>query len=133
MNSKIKLFILYSVTLTSCSWLLGVKKLGDKIYFDYPLIIITQTEEYNGIGDCIIPPKILDTKKNDKYVIIKTSNGTHKIKYWLIDKTIESKRIEETKEDSNYWSYVKYSNVFGPLDSIDFFNLKKQKGVKLEW
>jgi hypothetical protein len=107
MNTKLKYFILYVIFLTSCTWLLGVQKLGNNIYFDYPTIIMTETNEYNGIGDCIIPPKILNTQKDEKFVIIKTLNGKHKIKYWLIDKTIESKRLGETIEDSCYWSFVK--------------------------
>jgi len=122
-----------AITLTSCSWILGVKQLGDRIYFDYPTIVITETNEYRGVGDCIIPPKILDTKYDAKFVMVKTLNGKNTVDYWLIDKTIESKRLVDLTEDSLYSGYTKYSNVFGPLDSIEFNKLTKQKDVRLSW
>ena len=118
---------------TSCSGYLGVKKLGDRIYWDDKIIVITKTDNYEGVGTCIIPPDIEKVKKDKKFVIVRTSNGKNQIKYWLIDKMIEAKELEYVEADSSYGGYSKYSNVYGPLDSVDFFNLKIQKGVNIKW
>jgi hypothetical protein len=118
---------------TSCSWFLDVKKLGDRIYWDDKIIVRTETDKYDGIGLCIIPPSIEKVKKDENHVIVQTSNGKNQIKYWLIDKTTEAKELSYVEADSSYWGYFKYSNVYGPLDSVDFFNLKAQKGVKIKW
>lgn len=132
-KNTFKIYFLFILLGSSCSWFLGVKKLGKGLYYDYPLIIRTATDDYNGSGFCIIPPTILELRKDEKAVIVLTSNGKHQIKYWLIDKTEESKRLDEIKADSSYWGYHKYSNVYGPLDSIEFFKLKLVKNVQLKW
>lgn len=133
-KDKVKFhLVLLVLIMSSCSWIMGVKKLGPNLYYEYPLIFRTETDNYKDGGACIIPPTILEIRKDEKAVIVLTSNGKHEIKYWLIDKTEESERLKEIKADSSYWGYHKYSNVYGPLDSIDFFKLKINKGVTLKW
>ncbi len=128
--------IFYSTTLLlliySCSSYLGVKELGHRIYLDENQIIITESDKYKGIGYCIIPPTIDKIKNDEKFVIVRTLNGNNQINYWLIDKGIEAKELQYI-QDSLYGSYYKYSNVYGPMDSMEFLNLKKQKNVKINW
>ncbi len=85
------------------------------------------------MGSCIIPPDIKKVKKDENFIIVQTSNRKNHIEYWLIDKTIEAKELGYVEADSSYWGYYNYSNVYGPLDSIGFFNLKAQKDVKVKW
>lgn len=133
MKNIIIFFALAIIFITSCSWFLGVKKLGNKIYWDDKVIVLTKNDEYDGVGIIMVPPQIKKVAKNENYIIILTLNGANEKKYWLIDKTIESKMLDEVRADSNYWTYYKFSNVFGPLDSADFLNLKMQKKVELDW
>lgn len=133
MNNCITLYIAIIFLTPSCNWLLDVKKLGDRIYWDDKIIVVSTTDKYDGIGYCIIPPTIQKVSNDELFVIVRTLNGKNQTKYWLIDKTIESKEISHVEADSSYWGYYKYSNVYGPLDSTEFFNLKAQKGVKLKW
>jgi hypothetical protein len=132
-NGRTKLFLAIMLLATSCSWSLGVKKLGNRIYWDDKIIVVTKIDKYEGVGLCIIPPNIEKVKKDEKFVIVQTLNGKNQIRYWLIDKTIEGKQQSFVKEDSSYWSYYKSSNVYGPLDSTEFSNLKTRKGVNIKW
>jgi hypothetical protein len=132
MNNCILVYII-PFLITSCSELLGAKKLGNKIYWDDKIIVVTKSDEYKGVGLCIIPPTIEKVKKDEKFIIVQTLNGKKEIKYWLIDKRIEGKELNYVEEDSSYWSYYKYSNVYGPLDSVEFLNLKAQKDIKINW
>ena len=95
-------------------------------------IIISKTEKYEGSGYCIVPPTIAKVMKDEKFVIVQTLNGKNQVNYWLIDKEIEAKELQYV-EDSLYWPYYKYSNVYGPMDSTEFLNLKRQKNVKIDW
>ena len=132
MGNRIIYFIAIILLTTSCDWFIDVKKLGERIYWDEE-IVITKTDKYDGIGLCIIPVTIQKVNKDKKFVIVRTLNGKNQTKYWLIDKTMEAKQLRHVEADSAYRGYYKYSNVYGPLDSAEFFNLKAQKGVKLKW
>ena len=132
-HNPIKLYIAIVLLATSCNWILGVKKLGKRIYWDDKVIVVSTTDKYEGIGYDIIPPTIKKVNKDESFVIVQTLNGKNQIRYWLIDKTMEAEQLNHVKEDSAYGGYYKYSNVYGPLDSSDFINLKTEKGVKIDW
>lgn len=132
MKKYFTIYFVISLLFISCSFYSGVKELGNRIYLDENQIIISTTEKYEGSGYCIVPPTITKVMKDGKFVIVQTLNGKNHLNYWLIDKGIESKELQYV-EDSLYWPYYKYSNVYGPMDSIEFLNLKKQKNVKIDW
>lgn len=131
-NKHIIFFIAFFTFIGSCSWLLGVKELGDRLYWDDKIIVLTETDKYEGIGLCIIPPTVKKVKYDEKVVLISALNEKNIIKYWLIDKTMEAKEPNYIGEDTSYFGYYKYSNVSGPLDPIEFEQLKIQKDVKLK-
>ena len=131
MKPHLIICIILLLFICSCSWLLGVKKLGNGIYYDDELIVKTSTDHYNGVGELIIPPTVKEYRKDENFIIVSTLNGKNQLNYWIIDKTTEGERLRETQDDSLYWGYTKYSNVFGPLDSANFYKLKSLKGIKL--
>jgi hypothetical protein len=117
--------------ISSCSWFLGVKKLGDNIYWD-EIILHTKEDKYNGIGTCMIPSEIIEVKKDNRFIIVKSIDLKNQINYWLIDKAMNCHQLYLIESDSFNSGYYKFSNVYGPYDSLDFVALKQRKGVKLE-
>ncbi len=121
------------VFMSSCFWLTGEQKLGDRIYRVDNEILFSNDETYEGSAGSMIPPSVMEVNYDKKFIIVKSRNGKHQIEFWLIDKSMKTEFIKEIPGDSLHWIYDKYSNVFGPLDSIEFVKLKQQKGVELDW
>jgi hypothetical protein len=92
------------------------KDLGKGFYYvpdgNYSSIVKSVREKYEGIGEEIIPPKVIDYKFNEKFIIAKTVNvdgANDEIKYWIVDKSSSSK-------------------VY-PLDSLSFHEKNRNTGL----
>ena len=128
------------------------ERLGDNYYIDVECKGLIYGDVING-GSVVIEQGIIDYAYDDRWIIAKTKirYGYHKsipntvpsdsiIDYWLIDKSIE---LDLHKDETyghvyrfpNSWiggdGVVITKNVTGPLDSISFYELLKEKGVKL--
>ena len=121
------------VLITGCAELLGADKLGNRIFRDGDIIVFTKKENYDGVGISMVPPKVVRVEKDDRHVVVQTLDKRNTIKYWLIDKMAPSKELHYIKEDSLTQSYYKFSNVYGPLDSIGFIKMYTDKGVLVKW
>jgi hypothetical protein len=117
----------------SCNWILDVKELGDKIFLDYDIILRTEKTVYDGVGICMIPPTVQSVNFDKRFVIVRSLNNNNLAEYWLIDKEQECQMLDEIPSDSLHQIYYRFSNLYGPLDSIAFLNLKKEKAVSLDW
>lgn len=136
--------------LTSCSSLIP-GNLGNNLFLmegdsDTDKIIVYCTgKDLFGCysGACIVPPNKLElnkqgqfderyyleyvktAKSNKKYVFVKTYNDNDKKKnYWLIDKSFDENNIQSETIISSY--------LTGPLDSVQFYQLLKERDIDLK-
>lgn len=87
-------------------------------------------ERKDILGKIDIPPQIISYERDEKYVIVKQlpskyhnviynkihyeyTNGRNSIYYWLIEKNKQ--------------------NVMGPMDSLDFIRILKEKKIELKF
>jgi hypothetical protein len=58
-------------------------------------IIWHNSQDYEGVGNTVIPPQVIDYSYNENYIIAKSvaSNGKN-LRYWIIDKNKEPQNIE---------------------------------------
>lgn len=88
--------------------------LGEGYYYvpdgDYSSIVKSVRKEYDGIGEEIIPPKVIQYKYNENFIIAK-SHDINAVRYWIIDKRVNSRVL--------------------PLDSISFYEMNKKQGTGL--
>lgn len=136
------------------------ERLGDNYNIDVECKGLIYGDEING-GSIVIDQGIIDYAYDERWIIAKTKirYGYHKsipdsvlsdsiTDYWIIDKSVKLDlhqketyghiyRVEPPFANPSYknsWMRVNgviTKNVAGPLDSVSFYTLLKEKGVKL--
>src|SRR5688500_6772114 len=92
------LFLVISLFISSCSWFLGVKKLGNRIYWDDKIIVVAEHDNYQGIGKCIIPRTVEKAEKDGNFILVRTKNRQNIAQYWVIDKTTTLTQVKYIPE-----------------------------------
>lgn len=77
------------------------------------------------VGHTVVPKNVVSYKRNNKWIIAKSENNGV-ANYWVIDKEFRL----EFKYDSGMEKEI-MSHVTGPLDSISFVNILKDRHIKL--
>lgn len=124
-NLSLTLFVM--LLIQSC---IGIRQddsidLGNNYRFiqDTPQTIIYHSgDKYEGTGEEVIPPIVLSYQFNERYIIAKSQEVDEMtggkegkpIRYWIIDKQIETPSIK-------------------PKDSIDFYKFLKMKDIELHF
>ncbi len=129
---KILIFLLL-LFLNSCNFITGVKVLGGGYYFDTDQILYTENNNYDGVGLIVVPNRVIDTKSDNNFVIVKSKNNKNIIQYWIIDKEKHKSELKFHQSDSLLNSYYVFNNVFGPLNLEEFENFKKKIKLTLEF
>ena len=124
---------------SSCSFsvLSGDKDLGGGYFIwvegeDGSSNSIIKSENGSAMGLEVIPPTVLKVGYNESTIIVssrESPRGSHS--FWIINKNIPVDMeacIDQATCDS-----VLQSNVEGPMDSIHFYRLKKEKKIQLDF
>ena len=103
------------------------KNLGGGYYIDTNLIV--------GDSGIAVPPRLHDYDYNDKYIIARTLDKNHYVRYWVVRKSDCSFNIiQEDFVDPLYWGWGSCcSNVDGPMNKDSFSTYIKIHDIKLKF
>ena len=92
-------------------------------------IIIYSEESCSASGIEIVPMTVVEYASNSRWIIAKSLGAKFATsnEYWLIDKNF---KVKLTGSNDSSLKVIK-SHVFGPLDSISFFNSLQKNKIKL--
>ena len=112
----------------ACNAVLGTKNLGSGYYFDTDQIVYTEKKQYDGVGFSVIPPEVLSIGINRDFILISSKNNLGIIKYWIVVKKGEKKKIKYLSNEE-FSGYYIYTNVDGPLNEAEFKEARKNHHV----
>jgi len=126
-----------AIILEGCSFseLTGDKNLGKGYYFfshrSFSSIVLSSTDSYQGNGPRVVPSEVVSHSFNDEYIIALSRDINTKEKtYWIINKNMPA-RIKSLVEE-NGSQHIIWTNVSGPLDSLEFSKMLEQKLINLQ-
>jgi hypothetical protein len=123
------IFSLLTFSISSCDFVSGVKDLGEGYYLDSDQILYTDKPSYNGIGLCVVPPRVHSLGKTDDFIVVVSKDNSGILWYWLILKKQNKEEIKYNEANKEIGSYYEYKNIYGPLDSLAFEKVKEERKI----
>lgn len=140
------LLVTIIIFISGCCAFFGSHKLGGNLFLlegdniKDRIIVFCVGKDKQGCcysGSCIIPKYHMNNegryaeyveiaKSNRKWVIVKTYQiFKMKNNYWIVDKSFDENVVSSQSITSSY--------LIGPLDSVQFYQKVKDKGIKLKF
>ncbi|WP_146106305.1 hypothetical protein [Aureicoccus marinus] len=137
--NKILSILLFACLLIGCENFYGDESLGSGYFLwkegSYASIGYTGNNDNSSIGYTVIKENVLEAKKNENYIIVKTvmfnKDQQKNLSYWVIDKSIKLDMSLCTDQSS--CDSLLLSNLTKEKDSLAFKMLLKDKNVNLSF
>ncbi len=139
MYKKVLFIFLIVIYFLGCSSFYGDEQLGSGYFIwrdgRYASLVYNKDKKEADGGYTVIEENVIETKVNEKYIIVKSVKYNDKkqrvLSYWIIDK---SKRLDFGKcKDQKSYNIVLKSNVIKKSDSLSFKKILKGQNIDLSF